>query len=529
MALSPHLGTAAAPQTGPERWRSLARLPQVNIECKFEFLSSRGVVLQGDQYAWPDEIKSLEKETKTAPADPEKLLRLARLYAWTGADAKSTQTAARVTSLLRKRLEAQPNHGPLYTRLGQVLAGSGQWAEAEAALRRGTVLAPEASASWQALGEFLSGRAVQALFASTNGLDSISALAREFLHAEQPRRIAAEHLVQARSLMAEAERCLDRAVTLGAQQSEPYFARVFARGNRRLIEFLATWDGNREQAAFMLTSFAFTPEGVTDFKEAARWSPKDPRLVGGLALFEAWAVATQAGPRGLEELTSEDWWRRLPETNQVSIRSAISRLEALGDDPNPKIAGGALEMLAAIRFMIFRDLDSGEKAARRAVALDPTREQAWELLVLGPVLQERWEDLRRVTEDRLKARRSARNHILAAKANERLKNWKVAEQHVDAALAQAPDDPIPQLAKAVLGLKRGTEEGLAQAGKHLKKAQELAAAAPSPQTSRGLILTMALYAALRGETAEARQLVELVLKSDADDEDAKAILESLPR
>jgi tetratricopeptide (TPR) repeat protein len=520
---------AAAPQTGKERWRSLAKLPQVNLQWEFDFQSDRGVVLIGDKFAWPDEIASLEREVQRDPADPEKRLRLGRLYGWVDADAKSTQSLARAASLFRTRLAAQPASGLLHTRLGLTLSLSRQDPEAEVELRRGVELAPREWRGWLELGNFLAGRALSALLGSTNGWSSISALHNEFVHAERPGRVPAENLNRARGLMSEAEQCLDKAVALGPQQSEPCFARGCARGPRRLIDFLANPEGDREQAALVLATFAYTPAAVADFQEAARRSPKDYRLVGGVPLFEAWTCAVQAGKRGLDEFTNDGWWRQLPETNRTSILSAVGRIESLCQDPNAKTAAGAGEMLAATKFAIFRDLAGCETAARRAVALDPAREQAWELLVLSLVTKQRWDDLLRAAEDRLKARHSPRNHILVAKAHERLKQWKEAEQQVDAAVAEAPDDIVPHVAKAVLLLKSGAEENIERAAGHLKKAQEVFVTTSDLRSYKDLMLTSALCAALGGYPAEARKLVESVLKTDPDDDHAKEILESLPR
>src|SRR5439155_16909989 len=120
--------------------------------------------------------------------------------------------------------------------------------------------------------------------------------------------------------------------------------------------------------------------------------------------------------------------------SQCSIREAVARLENCGQNPDSRVAAGSLECLSVLQAFVIGDRSGAEKNARRAVALDPSRENAWDMLIGFLAKPETYEDLRTLCEQRLRQKETTRNRILLAKAYERLNQLDRAEQNVQAAL-----------------------------------------------------------------------------------------------
>ena len=71
-----------------------------------------------------------------------------------------------------------------------------------------------------------------------------------------------------------------------------------------------------------------------------------------------------------------------------------------GESP-ARTASSALEELALVDFAILRNVPGAEASCRRALALSPGLDRAWELLVSALVQAERFEDLAAACKDRL--------------------------------------------------------------------------------------------------------------------------------
>jgi hypothetical protein len=100
----------------------------------------------------------------------------------------------------------------------------------------------------------------------------------------------------------------------------------------------------------------------------------------------------------------------LPDTTRKFIHSAMTRLEGLSEDPDSKIAVGALENHGFLS-MAFGNSPAAEADLRRAVVLDPTLESAWDFLIGALAESAAWDETVAVCEARLKATDSARNHL----------------------------------------------------------------------------------------------------------------------
>ena len=143
----------------------------------------------------------------------------------------------------------------------------------------------------------------------------------------------------------------------------------------------------------------FSLDCLPDFHKAAELSTREYRPVVMAAFFEAFAYNMQSSKHPQRGAA---FWDQLPDRSQRNIRNAMTRLENLGQEPDTRIAAGALESLAILQGFVVGDRTGAEKSARRAVALDPTREQAWDMLISFLVRPETYEELRSTCEQRVR-------------------------------------------------------------------------------------------------------------------------------
>jgi tetratricopeptide (TPR) repeat protein len=174
------------------------------------------------------------------------------------------------------------------------------------------------------------------------------------------------------------------------------------------------------------------------------------------------------------------------------------------------------------------DSTGAETSLRRALTLDPSREQAWDMLTSLTAEAKRYEDLVSLCEERLKRKDIARTRLLLAYTYEKLNRLDQAEEQVQAALKLEPEDFTANLALAVLLLKRSDDVAvLSRAGELLNKAGEIIRESPTPVQWMDYSTTGGIYLALRGSLEEARQQLKRVLEYDLHNEAAREALEAL--
>jgi tetratricopeptide (TPR) repeat protein len=206
-------------------------------------------------------------------------------------------------------------------------------------------------------------------------------------------------------------------------------------------------------------------------------------------------------------------------------------LESLGNHANAATAAGALEALGILRVTVTDDWDGAKAAFRRAVALDPSRAQAWDVLV-GLVSQSNDpQELLSVCEQRVKFADTARNRVALAKACDRAGLADKAIDQARQAVRLAPKDPVAHLCAGALLLRRFPDEKTAAEMKeHLSTAHLLLAEMDDNDARDALVinhgLNMAVLMALEGDAEKAREsLHKLAGMEGADDETKDRIKE----
>ncbi|MDB6108950.1 MAG: Tetratricopeptide 2 repeat protein [Pedosphaera sp.] len=517
---------AATPEVGKDKLRRLVKLPGISFQAEWTFDPETGFTLgsNGDDKA--SQIKTLRKDLQSDPTDADGYLRLGTLYAELGDRGNAASARSKAVQLFRKRVDLQPEDALLLAKFGRALQAAGKTEEAESVLRHAIRTDPKEWKCWLAMGRFLdaesrhdiSDRAKPVAATKSNGRSSGG-----------PANLAPDRVALAQKRLAEAGDCFDQAVTNAPAEAEVYLRRGLHRTLRSsLLNDILEASGEPKPEIEVLTDY-FSPETLADLKQASRLSTKDYQLIGNVALFEIYSMNARNGKKELGEGFD---WTTLPDASQRSIRQAMTQLEDLALDPDPKVAAGALEVLSILQGPVLHETNSRLVNLRRALVLDPSREQAWEMLAGTLARAEQYEELLSTCESHLKQKDSARGHILLAKAYERLKQWDNAEDQTIAAVRQTPNDLTANLSLAALLVKRSNDASvLGEANGWLSRCDQIIAGLPTPQRPRQLVidftLTRSVYFALADDIDSARRWVKTVIDSDQENELAKEILAAM--
>jgi tetratricopeptide (TPR) repeat protein len=516
---------AATPESGADRLRKLLKMPTVSLESGFSLNSEEGFSLSQNNPSALKEISEIRKQLKGDSSDAEAYARLAELYAKASDSKKADECYQKAAILFRQQAATRPDDPRLLADFGRALWSAGKIKEADSVLRRAVQIDPGRAISWQTLGHFLEAEAKHALIQEAEG--PRKKLGPEKLLLEVSRvKPRAEQVAQSRNFAAEASVCFDRAVAVSTNSSDAYLQRALHKSfDGYLQNVLAYVQGEKTDVTEVMKGM-FNIDCLPDFQKAAQLSSQEYRTLAMSAFFEAFAMNIQSNP----SQGTLGAWNQLPDRSQKSIRSALTRLENLGQEPDAHLAAGAMESLSILQGFVVGDRTGAERSARRAVALDPTRERSWDMLIGLLAKPETYEELRSICEQRVRQKETARNRILLAKAHERLNQLERAEENVQTAIKLDPNDFTANLAEAALLMKRRRDAGgLGSAARFLGKAEQILKKENKDSDPRyvQLTLTSSIYYALRGEMDKARELIRGVLESDKNNTDAREILSAL--
>jgi len=526
LLLFPALARAATPEPGNDRLRKLLKFPAVSLDAAFTLNSEEGFSMLEAKADAPREIVEVRKQLKGDSSDAERYSRLGELYASSRDRKKADECYGKSAGLFRQLVASKPNDPELLSNFGRALWLANQNEEAESVLRRSIEIEPDRTSSWHALGHFLEAEAKRVLLGGA-GSNRMQLQPDKLIVAIVQDRPNAEQVARSRKLASEASGCFDKAVTISTNSSDAYLQRALHKSFDGFLQAIYDFVQNQKAEPDEILKGMFSLDCLGDFKKAAELSSTDYRPVVIAAFFEAFAYSAQAGksPRFTSPV-----WDQLPDRAQNSIRNGITRLENLGTQADARKAAGALESLAVLQGFVVGDRTGAEASARRAVTLDPKREQSWDLLVGFLLAPEKQEELKNVCEERVHQKDSARNRVLLAKAYERLNQLGKAEQQIQLALRLDPNDFTANLCGAVLVMKRKSDgSGLGAAFRYLSKAEQVLKKENRDLEQRYLQLALisSIYYGLGGETERARELLRGVLESDKNNQDARDIMSAL--
>lgn len=514
----------ATPEVGKDTLRKLVKLPTVTFPANWQFDPERGFILGSGEPDVQAQISALRKSMQGDSSDAERYMSIAELYSSINEGAKAKHTCDRAVDLYRKQADLQPDDGILQADLGRALEGAGKRAEAESVLRQAVRTAPKEWKCWVALGRFLDKEARRTVYENpTSAADNTGNSADATADKLSPAQVA-----QAKKWTDEAGEVYDKAVAVAPEEAEVYFRRGLHRClHNALLNRIRLAAGEQAEEVALLND-CFTPESLADLQHASRLNPRDYRMIGGTVLFEIYTVCAEKGQVNWGTFS----WNSLPDKSQRSIREASTRLENLAESPRTQIAAGALEVLGILQGPVLREPYGCVDKLRQALALEPSREQAWETLSATLAQSKHYDELLSTCEERVKRKDSARSRILLAKAYEKLKQWDNCEKQIRLALKLDPDDFTANLALADLLLKHSDDAtALSDANGWLARAEYLLNKMTVRQRTQlhmvDLTLTRGIYYALTDEVETARRWVKAVIDQDKENKFAQDILDAM--
>jgi hypothetical protein len=169
------------------------------------------------------------------------------------------------------------------------------------------------------------------------------------------------------------------------------------------------------------------------------------------------------------------------------------------------------------------------------VALDPSRDDAWDLMLAFQIGTASPEELTAICEARLKSKESARNHLLLARALQREQKWSQAAVQSQAALTLEPDNVIAEVELLALALKQSDDpDQLDRASTIMPDLTRMLGNLPpgieAAKRRREVLLDLAIAGGLIN-TPEADKIAKvclaLVLRENPNDQTVREILSAL--
>ncbi len=510
---------AVTPEFGLEKLRKLVRLPTVMFQTDWTFDPERGFSLGSANQDARAKITHLRKELTGELADAALYEDLGDLYSSINDTRNARDAWYLAAGLFRKRVELQPDDPILLAGLGRALQNTGQPQEAESVLRQAARLGPTEWTCWTALGRFLDSQArsdIEDPSKPAPGSDSSSGAVTD--------RPASAAVSLAQRRLDEAGDCFDKAVAAAPDAAGPYFRRGMHRCLRSFLlnQIHPTSDTDPFNGCF-------SPESLADLRQSTLLDPRDYCRIAGTALFEIYTVSAKKGRVNWAGFSLDS----LPDKSQRSIRGAMTQLENLGDDSDPHFAAGALEVLGVLQGPVLHERRVCVANLRRALALDPSREQAWDMLAGTLAQAQNYDDLLSVCTDEVRQRDIARSHLLLAKAFEKLKQWGNCEDELRIAVQQDENNFTATLALGSLLLKQRQNDAsvLSEANGWLARAESIIAKMPKAQRTQQqlieLTLSRSIYFALSGDVETARQWANAVIQVDKENLLAREILAAM--
>lgn len=509
---TPQTTEAKAWKIDEAKLRKTVRLPHIAIEVGIIFNSEEGFVFPGATEKAATEIVALKKALKGDHSDAERYLQLGLLYRKVKDKEEAKLAYQKAEKLFRDQIKEKPADGLLLTRFCESFTGDWKDGEEEALLRQAVRLSPKEWRCWLALGKHLGLQAAELLA----GKQEEQTQHRLRLLADKAFR--EDLLAKSQRSYQEASACFDKAVALTPNEADAWMNRAMFRMiySRYYVPIKSVGEDKDDQRAGTLSD-----DTLADFKQVAKLQPASAQALGFVVLYEVLGC-------GLKREKSGGFPDKIlysvPAKNKQSIEEGLAKLEKLTESQDRYQAGLAAEILAVLQQIVFENTDRALAFARKAVALNPDSESAWDMLC-ALLAEKKNEECLACCRKRLEHKDSARNRFLLAKSYEKLDQYDKAEEQVRIALKQEPEHPHCNVALAALLLRKGVPA--AEVGKQLDRAWQLPKLAESKELEADLLVLRATHDALTGKPWLARLQLKEVLERDKDHKTAKAVLEVL--
>jgi tetratricopeptide (TPR) repeat protein len=507
-------GPAFPQEVEKAKLREAVHFPSIAVKFGFGFNSKRGIVLPGDVPDFAAEIARLEKALRGDPSNASCHLQLGWLYSQIDNGKRADAESKKAIELYRMQVKAHPENARLLADLGLALKDTDMGKEAEKVVRHAVQLRPRDWYCQVALGRILTDQALAPLGEQVSDLTKLVQLLAMG-------KVPAEDLQKAKRLFEQAMTCFNEAALLAPQEPEVWSRRACSR---LAVGFFRAGLLLMDGQAINPMAVVFSDDLLADLQRLTEVSPADYKALGIAAAFEAFVFALR-NPDKIKN--SKSMMEALPEKTRQSVLDKIRTLERIAGGKDRQAATGAAEVTGIIHFVAFNDPEGAEGSLRRALALNPGRELAWEMLIAGLGLADKHKECLEACLARLKHKDSARHRLLAARALADLREFDQAEEQVRLGLKQDPRDVSCNLGLAAMLLKRIDVKALEQAGRQLDVVEKLLQDSDAEYLRADYLVTRGLFIALSGDLRTAREILEGALKNDGANKRAKEALAAL--
>jgi tetratricopeptide (TPR) repeat protein len=521
---------ASAQTVDKDKLRQLVEVPTVNLTFGFGYFSDKGFSRFANVSAYGVEalsscsndqgtdvatrVAATLKLLKGNASDADVWRRLGSLYTEAYDSAHAGQAYTNALNLCRQQAKSSPADGAVLARYGRALMNVGQRDQAETVLRQAVKVAPTNWNAWAGLGACLSARATTALLGpqadALNGdfVAQVTTLAAQ----NQP---SLDQIGAAKRLLSEASDCYDQAVAVAPNEPEAHIQRwLFRAFTRNALERGAI----AGQADWFRATCA--PEVIPDLWQTARLLPDNPDV---LSLAAGWEIMSYVIYNGVQH-PEATIWGQLPDKSKQLVTDAMKRLQTIANGADRSKAAAALEALGTIEEVFQNDNVAAERSLRRAVTLDPSRDQAWDLLMLATASLGHTNDTLAVCEQRLQINDCVRNRFLLARACVKFNQTAKGEEQLQVILKQDPNNFLANLSWAAVLLRQGDDAAtLGRAHELIGKAIQTALASTNAQEFAEAATTAAIGAGLAGNSEAAKRSVAEALKADPDNKQAAEV------
>lgn len=455
---------------GTEELKRLARLPKIQLASPLEFDRHLGFVIFPDTLGLSEEAKRLqreiEKEEGQTTESAARWIEIGKIYDHLDNPILAGRFYRRAAEAQRRKVDLDPASARALAGLGSALSLLGRFDEARPHLQRALALAPERAESWLAMGTFHRERLWRLMESEAALRGSRGFL--EALHEFMAAGADSSELDEAAWLLEQARECHDQAARLEPGSAEVFIQRGIFRAMEAAVRTALAALRDDTPAGQPLRASLVPPGVVEDFQRAADLDAENPARLGVAALLPLFAhLYAHRLPDSII------WEGGAPRTGDASSGVYVARLQAL--------------------------------------AADPSRERAWDLLTLELNRRGEFASLVEECSDRVLASPSARNFLFLAKAYERIGDYIKAEWIVLSALAASQNDFYANLALANLLMKRPDHGAmLPRAGDCITRVQRHLGPSPTLQNQIDLALTRALHLALSEQPEDARKVLRQV-------------------
>jgi tetratricopeptide (TPR) repeat protein len=490
----------AIPKSSTRReLQRLVRLPKLEFSKPLEFDRAFGFVAFPDASTAALEVARLLKNAKALPDQAPLYLEAARIYDSQADTAQALAHYSKAIDLFRRRAEIAPREVPTLAGLGEALAAIGRFAEAQSALDRTDELGTPTLDLLLSRARLYRERAWFSAAGEAQRYSSgpfINQLVSVAVMGPSPTRIE-----ESRKYLRLSDRALEQAFTLDSDKDREkcLLERAAFRSFACALELAFTQIQTEDLRPRALEVSLFDADALKDLKAAAAITDH-PAVIAAAALAANLAAERIEG----SGRSADDYVRRM-----------ATRLQAIVDESG-EYSAAAAEFLGSIRFHVLKDIAGARRTLRQAIALEPARHRAWEMLVLAAAY-EGVEQFVEAAEARVAALPHPRSSVLLVKSYDMEGNQTRAEWTALNAVISYPNDLLSNLALAAVLLKdENVENYLWRVEEALNKAEKAIGAGRNHQNRLDFVLLKSIFLGLSDRADQARTLLRSMTPSSPE-------------